>query len=54
MQNSNFVPVKGVVEYFNNILLQNKRKGAQSELFSVSHNFNLKYLFGETLQSLER
>jgi hypothetical protein len=33
VQNSNFVPVKGVVEYFDKILLQNKRKGVESDFF---------------------
>jgi hypothetical protein len=53
VHNSNFVPVKGVVEYFDKILLQNKRKGDESD-FSGSHNFQLKYQIRERSQSLER
>jgi hypothetical protein len=54
VQNLNYVPVKGVVEYFDKILLQNKRKGVESDFFSGSHNFQLKYRIGARLQSLER
>jgi hypothetical protein len=52
VQNLNYVPVKGVVEYFDKILLQNKRKGVESD-FSGSHNFQLRYQIGERVQSLE-
>jgi hypothetical protein len=31
VNSSNYVPVKGVVEYFDNILLQNKRKGVEGD-----------------------
>jgi hypothetical protein len=48
MQNSNSVPVKGVVEYFDKILLQNKRKRADSD-FLESHNFHLRYRIGTRL-----
>jgi hypothetical protein len=48
VQNSNFLLVKGVVEYFDKILLQNKRKGVESD-FSGSHNFQLRYRIGAKL-----
>jgi hypothetical protein len=31
VHSSNYVPIKGVVEYFNKILLQNKIKGVESD-----------------------
>jgi hypothetical protein len=46
LQNSNFVPIKGDVEYFDKILLKRKRKGVESD-FSGSHNFYLRYRIGE-------
>jgi hypothetical protein len=52
VHNSNFVPVKGVVEYFDKNRLQKKRKGVECD-FSESHNFQLNYHIGERVQSLE-
>jgi hypothetical protein len=52
VHNSNAVLVKGAVEYFDKILLQNKRKGVESD-FSGSHNFQLRYQIGARVQSLE-
>jgi hypothetical protein len=49
----NGVRVKGVVEYFDKILLQNKIKGVESD-FLGSHNFQLRYQIGERVQSLEK
>jgi hypothetical protein len=55
VQNSNYVPVNGFVEYFDKILLQMKIKWAQSDfIYLGSHNFHLKYRIGEILWSLER
>jgi hypothetical protein len=48
LKNLNYVPVLGVVEYFDKILLQNKRKGVESG-FSRSHNVHLRYRIGERL-----
>jgi len=33
MNNLNYVLIKGVVEYFDKILLQSKRKGVESDFF---------------------
>jgi hypothetical protein len=43
MKNLNYVSAKGDVEFFDNILLQNKRKGVESDFFLGSCNFHLKY-----------
>jgi hypothetical protein len=54
VQNLNFVSAKGDVEFFDKILLQNKRKGVESDFFWEAITFSSDIELGKDYSHWER